>query len=98
MSDESQHRGAETLLRQYRTLLEIADAITSHRELASLLRDLAERLQLVVKCDGINVVLHDPEHNVMRINVLELPALPRAQFATQLPVEESPAGRVWQTQ
>jgi formate hydrogenlyase transcriptional activator len=85
-------------LRQYRALLEVAESIAAHRDLPSLLRDLAKRLQLVVKFDGVNVVLYDAEHNLMRMNVLESPIVSQAQFPTHLSVEEAPAGWVWQTQ
>jgi len=98
MSVESRQSQDDARLRQYRALLEVAESIAAHRDLASLLHDLARRLQLVVKCDGINVVLHDPERNVMRIHLLELPTLAGAEFASELPIEEAPAGLVWQTQ
>src|SRR5262249_43300487 len=98
MSLEPLRQSNKVKVRQYQALFEAAESITAHRDLSSLLRDLAERLQLVVKFDGVNVVLHDPERNVMRMNVLETPALPSADFVAQLPVEESPAGWVWQTQ
>src|SRR5689334_12407638 len=98
MSVESRQSQDDARLRQYRALLEVAESIAAHRDLSSLLHDLARRLQLVVKCDGINVVLHDPERNMMRIHLLELPTLEGAQFATELPMEEAPAGLVWQTQ
>jgi formate hydrogenlyase transcriptional activator len=98
MSVESKQSQDDARLRQYRALLEVAESIAAHRDLSSLLHDLARRLQLVVKCDGINVVLHDPERNMMRVHFLELPTLDGAQFAAELPMEEAPAGLVWQTQ
>ncbi len=85
-------------IRQYQTLFEVAESISAHRDLSSLLRELAQRLQLVVKFDVVNVLLHDPESDSMRMNVLESPTMPRVQFVDQLPVAESPGGWVWQTQ
>jgi formate hydrogenlyase transcriptional activator len=98
MDDGSHQPRFDVKLRQYQALLEVAESISAHRDLSSLLGDLAQRLQLVVKFDGVNVVLHDPEHNLMRMNVLESPTLPDARFVTQLPIEEAPAGWVWQNQ
>ena len=85
-------------LRQYRALLEVAESISAHRDLKSLFRDLATRLQLVVKFDGVNVVFYDPEHNLMRMNILESVILGQADIPHQLAVEDAPAGWVWQTQ
>ncbi len=85
-------------LRQYRALFEVAESISAHRDLKSLLRDLTSRLQLVVKFDGVNIVLYDAESNMMRMNVLETTTFDGSQIPTELPVEEAPAGFVWQTQ
>jgi formate hydrogenlyase transcriptional activator len=98
MDDGSQKFQFDVKLRQYQALLEVAESIAAHRDLSSLLNDLVQRLQLVVKFDGVNVVLHDPEHNLMRMNVLVTPALPDIRFVNQLPIEEAPAGWVWQNQ
>src|SRR5262245_7494791 len=98
MSLEITKQSNKVKIRQYQALFEAAESIAAHRDLSSLLRDLAERLQSVVKFDGVNVVRHDPERNVMRMNVLESGAISRAQLPAELPVDESPGGWVWQTQ
>ena len=53
-----------------RLLLEVSESIASHRDLDELLRDLAQRLPHVVPFDYINVVLHDPAREVMRLWLL----------------------------
>lgn len=98
MDAESLQSQLDPRLPQYQALLEVAESIAAHRDLSSLFADLVQRLQGVVKFDGVNVLLHDAEHNVMRMNVLESPALPEARFAPQLPVNESFGGWVWETQ
>jgi formate hydrogenlyase transcriptional activator len=45
---------------QYRTLLEVAEAIAVHRDLGALFQDLARRLPPIVPFDYINLVLHEP--------------------------------------
>ncbi|MBS1788936.1 MAG: GAF domain-containing protein [Acidobacteria bacterium] len=98
MSVELRQPQEDARLRQYRALLEVAESIAAHRDLASLLRDLAQSLQRVVQCDGVNIVFHDAEHNVMRMNILESAVLHDADIPKQLAIEDAPAGWVWQTQ
>src|SRR6516164_9024152 len=84
--------------RQYRTLLEVAEAITAHRDLRALFHDLAGRLQRVVRFDYLILVLHDAANNTMRRHILETSDPSPIQPSGFLPVEEGPAGWVWQTQ
>lgn len=90
-------REAESLSRQYRTLLEVSESIVSHRELTELFHDLVPRLHRVVQFDFINLILHEPAHNVMRSHVLECPD-PNYNCPSQECPMESPGGWVWQTQ
>ena len=55
---------------QYRTLLEVAEAIATHRDLGELFHDLAQRLPRIVPFDFINLVLHDPTRPSIRANYL----------------------------
>ena len=80
-----------------RALAEISQAILLHRDLSDLLEDLALRLRPVAPFDVVSVILHDAESGRMRLHVLRSP-LPPPQLPEGLPVEESPAGVVWQTQ
>src|SRR5260370_25858305 len=80
----------------YRTLLAVAEAIISPRDLHALFHDLADRLHRVVRFDYLILVLHDGASNTMRRHILE-PSAP-IDAPSILPVEEGPSGWVWQTQ
>lgn len=86
---------------QYRTLLNVSEAIAAHRDLQSLFRDLAQRLPAVAPFDFIGLVLHDPEHNLMKVHVLETAAAGPHRTGLdglELPIEESATGWVWANQ
>ena len=81
-----------------RLLLEVSESIAAHRSLDDLFRDLADRLPRVVPFDYINLLLHDPAKNVMRLHILEAPPESTIHAGLELPVDGSIAGRVWSTQ
>ena len=83
---------------QYRTLLAVAEAIVSHRDLATLFHDLAGRLHLVVRFDYLACVLHDSSSNTMGVHVLETTEPIPAPAPGPASVEESLGGIVLQTQ
>jgi formate hydrogenlyase transcriptional activator len=83
---------------RFRLLLEVSESIASHRDLHDLIRDLAERLPPVVPFDYINVLLHDPSRDLMRLHVLVAPDASTIHEGLELPVDESAAGLVWKTQ
>src|SRR5438132_3525286 len=89
---------AQAACQQYRTLLAVAEAIISHRDLHALFHDLAGRLQRVVRFDYLILVLHDAANNTMRRHILETSEPSPVQASGSLAVEEGPAGWVWQTQ
>ncbi len=80
----------------YKALLAVSEAIVAHRDLSALIHELSSRLRQVVQFDGLALVLHEASSNSMRLQVLETsePA-PRAMT---FPVDDDPAGWVWQTQ
>src|SRR5437899_10139963 len=84
--------------RQLEALLEVNEAIAQHRDLQALFRDLRERLRAVVQFDFLALVLHDPARNVMRLHVLEAHHPTEKVTGTELPVEGTPSGWVWQSQ
>jgi formate hydrogenlyase transcriptional activator len=84
--------------REYRTLLAVAEAIVSHRDLQALFHDLTGRLQQVVRFNYLILVLHDAANNTMRRHILETSDSSALQAPTGRRVEEGPAGWVWQTQ
>lgn len=90
-------READYLSRQYQTLLEVSESIVSHRDLTELFHDLAPRLHRVIDFDFINLILHEPERNVMVSNVLETPDPNYTCPSGECPME-TPGGWVWQTQ
>ena len=81
---------------RYRALLAVSEAIVLHRDLPALFHDLASRLRQVVRFDYLALLLHEAATNIMRLHVLE-PPRPTPSSAS-FPVEEVPAGLVWQTQ
>ncbi len=58
---------------QYQALLEISEAIASHREMEPLFRDLAPRLHRVVQFDFANLLLYEPDRKTLKSHVLETP-------------------------
>src|SRR5438309_5005479 len=78
-------------------LLEVSHATASHRDLQSLLDDLAGLLRRVARFDRLAIVLHDPARDVMRLHTI-VSIGPTYLTTLELPVADSPAGLVWQTQ
>jgi len=95
--DSLERQETELLHGQYQALLEISEAIASHRELDQLFRDLAPRLHRVVEFDFANLILHEPARKMMKSHVLETPDPAYACPAGECPME-SPGGWVWETQ
>jgi len=89
---------ANSALGQHQALLEVAESIAQHRDLGELFHDLAQRLHRVVHFDYLNLVLHDPSRQVMRLHILETSRPTRVQPGMEHPVGETPAGWVWETQ
>src|SRR5215831_5724146 len=88
----------DPLSNQYQALLEISEAIAVHRNLNELFRDLAQRLPRIVPFDFINLVLHDPALEVMRLHTVVVPETSTIKPGLELPIDQSPAGLVWQSQ
>src|SRR6185369_17160290 len=51
----------------HRTLLGILRSTFSHRDIASLVRDVADRLRTIARSNRVAIVLHDPVEDVMRL-------------------------------
>jgi formate hydrogenlyase transcriptional activator len=83
---------------QHQALLEVAEAIAQHRDLGELFHELAERLHRVVNFDYLNLILHDPARNVMRLHILESEMPRKTRLGTEFQVGETPSGWVWETQ
>jgi formate hydrogenlyase transcriptional activator len=87
----------DTAVNRYRALLDVAESISRNRDLPTLFEDLAQRLRAVLQFDYLNLVLHVPERNTMRLRVLTSTRPSDASF-WETPVDETPSGLVWQTQ
>jgi formate hydrogenlyase transcriptional activator len=83
---------------QHQALLEVAEAISQHRDLGELFHELAERLHRVVQFDYLNLILHDAARNVMRLHILESEMPRKTRLGTEFQVGETPSGWVWETQ
>jgi len=88
----------ETLAERYRTLLEVAEALSTHRDLHELFRDLARRLPRVVHVNFVSLSLHDAERNIMRLQTIQANVPADLVGGHEEPVDETPAGLVWHTQ
>ena len=64
----------------------------AHRDLDDLFQDLAHRLPRIVPFDFINLVLHDPARQVMRLHLLVAPEPSTIKAGLELPMDESPGG------
>ena len=96
--DGSSASPCETLAERYQALLEVAQAISVHRDLHALCQDLAQRLPRVVHVNFIALTLHDPARNTMRLHSIQSNVPADLVGGHEGPIEESPAGLVWQTQ
>ena len=87
-----------TPAKRYQALLEVAHAISSHRDLHELFRDLAQRLPTVAPFDFISMILHDPTTNLMKgyvdLNTAATSHPISRLDGLDLPIEESSSGWV----
>ena len=83
---------------QYTTLLEVSQAISSHQSLTELFEDLGRRLHTVLNFNYLSLILHDPEHEVMRVHTLHFDGVSTIHPGMEFGVEDSPSGEVWRTQ
>jgi formate hydrogenlyase transcriptional activator len=80
----------------YQSLLDVSKAILLHRDLAGLFRDLATRLRSILPFDFLNLVLHNPSNNTMRLHILETTTGATVETPQlELAPEESPSGWVF---
>ncbi len=88
----------DSLVRLYVTLLEVSEAIASHRDLAGLMHDLAPRLHGLVEFDGLALILHNTERKTECMHILEAADTKALRPGIELPAEETPAGWVVEAQ
>jgi formate hydrogenlyase transcriptional activator len=71
---------------------------TTHRNLSDLLHDLAGHLHDLVDIRYLGVSLHDGSRHVMRLHILETSEPAVRPCPSEIPIEGSVAGWVWQHQ
>ena len=99
MSENTARLAAGDLVsRQYVALLELSKAIASHRDIFDLFHDLACGLRSLFDFQYLGVFLHDGKRGVMRLQVLETCEPTLWQPPSEVPIEGSVAGWVWQNQ
>ena len=81
-------------------LLQVAESIAQHRDLAELFRDLTARLHDVAHFDYLNLVLYDPERQIMRLHLLETftEKPTHIHVGLEMPLGSTPSGKVLETQ
>jgi formate hydrogenlyase transcriptional activator len=82
---------------RYEALLEVAESIAAHRQLATLFAELSRRLQSLVAFDFINLTLLDPKENVFRLHILQTDREVVGQALPATPYDESPSGLALRT-
>ena len=101
LHDESDRAARASLSQErdrLRLLLEVSESIASYRDLNELFEVLRQRLPRVVPFDFINLVLHDPVKDVMRLEILSTERPTTIQPGFESPIDQSPAGLVMSTQ
>ena len=84
-----------SVMRRYRSLLEIADSISLHETLPELLQDLALRLRQAVGFDFIHLALYDRDGSVVRQHCVTHDG---AASACDLPISAAASDEVFRTQ
>jgi len=89
------HFGVDGDLRRYEVLLQLTDLVVRHYDAGELLSRTAECLREVFRLEIAGFSLHDPTKNILRFQVWEGG---RVDEPTELPIEDTTAGWVWQNQ
>jgi formate hydrogenlyase transcriptional activator len=82
---------------RYEALLEVAESIAAHRQLATLFADLSRCLKSLVSFDFINLTLLDPKANVFRLHTLQTDREVVGHAPPETPYDQSPSGLVLRT-
>ena len=87
---------AESELRRYEGLLQMADLVVRHSRLGDLFSDFSARLRQFVCFHALTLSLHDPAQNVIRSYFWQ--GIDLEDEPKELPVDQAPSGWVWQNQ
>ncbi|HET7059636.1 MAG TPA: GAF domain-containing protein, partial [Nitrospiraceae bacterium] len=85
-------------MERHQALLEVAEAISVHRDLHELFRDLVQRLPRVVHVNFVSLSLHDPMRNHIRLQTIQANVPAELLGGHEEPIDETPAGLVFLTQ
>ena len=81
----------------YEAVVALSRSIAGRTDLRSLLSGVADSLRRIVQFSHVGMSLHDPNGNAMQGHVLNAPGN-SAMTSIRLPVDQDPAGWVWQKQ
>ncbi|MGP0593491.1 sigma 54-interacting transcriptional regulator [Nitrospira sp. T9] len=79
-------------------LLQVSESIAAHRDLTTLLQDLAQRLPRIVPLNFIGLALHRPERNTIQDYIIQANIPADIQGGKEWALDAHPSGWVWQTQ
>ena len=82
---------------RYEALLEVAESIAAHRQLATLFADLSRCLQPLVSFDFISLTLLDAKTNVFRLHILQTDREVVGERPQDTPYDQSPTGEALRT-
>ena len=82
---------------RYETLLEVAESIAAHRQLATLFADLSRCLRRLVAFDFINLTLLDAKAQVFRLHILQTDHEVVGEAPAETPFDQSPSGLALRT-
>lgn len=89
---------ADEQTQKYLTLLELTQAIASHRELSLLFHDLACRLKTLFDFSHLGILLLDSSRQTLRMHLVESCEPDLWPTPTEVPISGSIAGWVWERQ
>ena len=88
----------EDQLSRYQALLEVSEAIAVHRDLNTLLQDLAQRLPRIVPLNFIGLALYRPDRNTIQDYIIQANIPADIQGGKEWALDAHPSGWVWQAQ
>ena len=91
-------RRADLSVEQYQALLQVSESIAKHLDLTALVHDLAHLLPRVAHVNFVALSLYDPARHVMQLHNVQANIPADIVGGHEEPVDETPAGLVWQTQ
>jgi formate hydrogenlyase transcriptional activator len=90
-------RAAASTTDIYEAVMALSRFLAGRVDLQDLLTGVAESLCRIIRFDHLGLVLHNPHENAMEGHILNAPGNP-VITTLSLPVDQDPAGWVWQNQ